>query len=208
MCAGIRDAANLAWKLDLVLRDRAPEALLDSYQEERSPSAQRAIEFSMKLGKVICVPDRAEAAARDEAMAASVGPEPVEAPALPGLDHGLIHRTSPNAGRLFVQGKVHGRWFDDAHGAGWRLVTVDIDAGSINASAREWFESIGGRIVPLPHPDPTYCRWFTDHDTTCALQRPDFYLYGTATTAAGASMLLEDLRRQLSSAHNAQGGFA
>ena len=72
MCAGVRDAANLAWKLDLVLTDRAGEALLDSYEQERLPSARAAIEFSMELGKVICIPDCAEAAARDEAMAATV----------------------------------------------------------------------------------------------------------------------------------------
>ena len=69
MCSGLRDAANLAWKLDLVVAGRASDALLDSYQEERLPSVKAAIEFSMELGKVICVPDPAEAAARDEAMA-------------------------------------------------------------------------------------------------------------------------------------------
>ena len=34
MCSGIRDAANLAWKLDLVLRDLAADSLLDAYQSE------------------------------------------------------------------------------------------------------------------------------------------------------------------------------
>jgi len=30
LCAGLRDAANLAWKLDLVLEGRAPSSLLDT----------------------------------------------------------------------------------------------------------------------------------------------------------------------------------
>src|SRR5262249_14941609 len=34
MCSGIRDAANLAWKLDLVLAGKAPEAVLDTYASE------------------------------------------------------------------------------------------------------------------------------------------------------------------------------
>jgi 3-(3-hydroxy-phenyl)propionate hydroxylase len=37
--SGIQDADNLAWKLDLVLRRRAPESLLDSYDCERIAAA-------------------------------------------------------------------------------------------------------------------------------------------------------------------------
>ena len=39
MNAGVRDAYNLAWKLDAVLRGQAGEALLDSYETERKPHA-------------------------------------------------------------------------------------------------------------------------------------------------------------------------
>jgi flavoprotein hydroxylase len=202
MCAGIRDAANLAWKLDLVLRGVAPAGLLDTYERERLPAARRAIEFSMELGEVICVPDPAAAAARDEAMAAAVGADLVEAPSDPGLDGGLVHDRAPYAGQLFMQGNVNGRPFDDAYGAGWRLVTTGIDVAAIDPVSRAWFESIGGRIVDLAEPDVQpdreYNRWFSDHDTACALQRPDFYLYGTAPTAAGASALLDDVRRDVS----------
>lgn len=197
MCAGIRDAANLAWKLDLVLDGRAGAELLDTYEQERLPSARRAIEFSMELGKVICVPDHDEAAARDAAMAAAVGDEPVAAPALPGLDGGLVYASSPHAGVLFVQGEVRGRPFDDVHGVGWRIVTVAVGVDGVDPGAAEWFESIGGRIVTLTDRDDVYRRWFSDHDTTWALQRPDFHLFGTATTAAGATALLDDLRRRL-----------
>src|SRR4029077_14746269 len=72
MCSGIRDAANLAWKLDLVVTGRATPALLATYEAERRPGAVAAIDTSIALGQVICVPDPAEAAARDEAMAAAV----------------------------------------------------------------------------------------------------------------------------------------
>lgn len=40
MNSGIADAHNLAWKLAAVLRGRAPEALLDSYERERRPVVQ------------------------------------------------------------------------------------------------------------------------------------------------------------------------
>ncbi|MGH9274053.1 MAG: bifunctional 3-(3-hydroxy-phenyl)propionate/3-hydroxycinnamic acid hydroxylase, partial [Acidimicrobiales bacterium] len=125
MCAGIRDAANLAWKLDLVLTGKAPEVLLDSYEQERLPSARQAIDFSIELGKVICVPDAVAAAARDAAMAPLVGAEPSDAPPLPGITEGVIDPESPHAGTLLPQGTVDGRHLDDVHGVGWRLVTID-----------------------------------------------------------------------------------
>jgi len=205
MCAGIRDAANLAWKLDLVLAGCAPVSLLDTYQQERLPSARLAIDFSVQLGEVICVPDPALAAARDEAMAAAVGPEPTEAPAVPGIDQGLVHPAAPHAGHLFVQGTVDGVPFDDVHGAGWRLITVGRDAGRIDPASRQWFESIGGGVVPLTHPEPVHQRWFSEHAATYALQRPDFHLYGTATTAGDASALLDCLHHQLSTDPRPQG---
>jgi hypothetical protein len=197
MCAGIRDAANLAWKLDLVLTGRAGDALLDTYEQERQPSVQRAIELSIGLGKVICVPDPIEAARRDEVMAGAVGPEPVEAPSLPGIDSGLVHPTAPHAGHLFVQGAVGRRPFDEVHGAGWRLVTIDGDIDSLASGARAWFGSIGGQVVWLTEPDRVYRRWFTEHGTAYALQRPDFHLYGTAATAGDAWALLNHLRDRL-----------
>ncbi len=41
--SGIQDADNLAWKLDLVLKGHAPDALLDTYHAERAPAADENI---------------------------------------------------------------------------------------------------------------------------------------------------------------------
>lgn len=40
---GVQDAVNLGWKLALVVRGAAPEALLDSYHTERHPVAERVL---------------------------------------------------------------------------------------------------------------------------------------------------------------------
>ena len=130
-------------------------------------------------------------------MALAVGDEPAPAPGLPDISTGFIHPTTPHAGRQLVQGKDRGQPFDDVHGTGWRLVVLGADFAAIGGDERGWFESIGGRVVALDDPDPLYVRWFAEHDTTCALQRPDFYLYGTAPTAATATTLLADLRNHL-----------
>jgi flavoprotein hydroxylase len=197
LCAGVRDAANLAWKLDLVLTGSTPDALLDTYDQERLASARQAIEFSVELGKIICIPDPDAARARDEAMAAAVGPEPTDAPPLPGIEAGVIQSGSPHAGSLFVQGIVAGRRFDDVHGAGWRLVTSEPEPIALDRDTAAWFASIGGRVATVPADDPVYGRWFAEHGATSALQRPDFHLYGTATSPSGGAALVHDLRTRL-----------
>src|SRR5262249_23597511 len=108
MCSGIRDIVNLAWKLDLVLRGDAPEALLDSYTDERQAHLKRAIRVWVELGKVICVSDRAAATARDEQLlAARSNPELAPpSPPEPRLGPGVIGN-GPAAGALFPQGRVN-----------------------------------------------------------------------------------------------------
>lgn len=205
MCAGIRDAANLAWKLHLTLNGHASDALLDSYDQERLPSARHAIELSVELGKVICVPDPAEAAARDASMAPLVGAEPTDVPPLPGITAGIIDPASPHAGQPFPQGSADGRRFDDVHGAGWRLVTIDPVPIDLDPATTQWFASIGGSAVTVARGD--HGRWFADHDATTALQRPDFHLYGTATSPTGAATLINHLRSRLADQPARQGAL-
>ncbi|MBU7598800.1 bifunctional 3-(3-hydroxy-phenyl)propionate/3-hydroxycinnamic acid hydroxylase [Streptomyces sp. P38-E01] len=68
MCSGFRDAANLAWKLDLVLRGTAAERLLDTYEEERRAQVRYSIGLSVQLGRIICEIEPARAEERDRAM--------------------------------------------------------------------------------------------------------------------------------------------
>lgn len=53
LVAGLRDAANLAWKLTWVLQNRASPAILDSYDEERRPHAQEMIDLAKFMGRLI-----------------------------------------------------------------------------------------------------------------------------------------------------------
>ena len=49
MNAGVRDAYNLAWKLDAALKGQAGNQLLDSYQSERRPHAKAMIDLSIHM---------------------------------------------------------------------------------------------------------------------------------------------------------------
>ncbi len=91
--------------------------------------------------------------------------------------------------------------FDDAVGAGWRLVTdgtVPVDG-----DLADWLQSIGGSVVAvggesgLLDVDGTYGRWFAVNGVAAALQRPDFVLFGTATEPSQVDGLLRSLRDEL-----------
>ncbi len=132
LCSGLRDAANLAWKLDLVLRGLAPERLLDTVDAERQPQNEAVIRLAIELGKVLCQLDPQAAAERDAALRAAGPPPPLElAPLTAGLLHQPIGEPDPLAGTLSVQGVVEragreGR-FDDVVGGGFQLIVADGD---------------------------------------------------------------------------------
>jgi len=49
MSSGVRDAHNLAWKLEAVLRKGADPALIDTYESERKPHAKEMIDISVRM---------------------------------------------------------------------------------------------------------------------------------------------------------------
>jgi hypothetical protein len=215
MCGGLRDAANLAWKLDLVLAGKALETVLDTYASERISHVRAMIDQSIELGKVICVTDPAAAAARDAAMipvageAAQSAPEPHPADLLT-LGPGVRLDGDPYAGHLFLQGRVERGGvtglFDDIVGRGFTLVSVIGDpAAQLDADTARFFALIGGITAQvgggstIADADGSYADWFASAGIAVALQRPDFYLFGTATSADGTGELVRQLQRALAS---------
>ncbi|MES2910670.1 MAG: bifunctional 3-(3-hydroxy-phenyl)propionate/3-hydroxycinnamic acid hydroxylase [Pseudomonadota bacterium] len=51
MNSGVRDAANLAWKLAAVVRGQMPASLLDTYEPERKPHAWSLIQMAVRIGQ-------------------------------------------------------------------------------------------------------------------------------------------------------------
>ncbi|WP_067839337.1 bifunctional 3-(3-hydroxy-phenyl)propionate/3-hydroxycinnamic acid hydroxylase [Nocardia lijiangensis] len=212
MCSGIRDAANLAWKLDLVLSGRARDSLLDTYGDERRPHARSLITMSMELGRIVCLSDPEQAAARDRAFrSGDVAPPPP----FPILTAGLLHRNSHGvpagpAGTLGVQPRVH--WqdrtglCDDLIGGGWTLMTsVAPDQLPLDDDQHALLRHMDTRIVHLTRAkvpgavidiDADLTRWLARHRADVVLVRPDFYVFGAARVDH-AGELVDSLRRQM-----------
>jgi 3-(3-hydroxy-phenyl)propionate hydroxylase len=53
LVSGLRDAANLAWKLAWVVRGRARDSILESYDQERRPHATKMIELAQLMGQLV-----------------------------------------------------------------------------------------------------------------------------------------------------------
>jgi 2-polyprenyl-6-methoxyphenol hydroxylase-like FAD-dependent oxidoreductase len=209
MCSGLRDAINLAWKLDLVLSGSAGEALLDSYGSEREPHARAIIDFSVALGRVICVADPREAAERDARMVPVARAAGLQTPGpAPKLGPGCYDAACAAGGALFVQGRVQRGerigLFDDVVGGGFALVSTQGDpAQALSPEQRAYFATLGGvsahvsRDGALRDVDGAYQRWFEANAAAVALQRPDFAVFGTAAELGGAGALVDALRARL-----------
>lgn len=205
MCAGFRDAANLSWKLAMVLAGTADPSVLDTFTPERSAHVRRAIDVSVEAGNVICETSRPAAAGRDAYMFAAQrggAATPPGASLAAELGTGLMHVDAAGkpvgaAGRLTPQGRIArgGRTglFDQVVGTGFVLLTLDDPDDD---SAR-YLSTIGAHVVRLrdiEDLDGTYTAFLADLDARAALIRPDYYLFGAATGASGVRPLVDALR--------------
>lgn len=69
--AGIRDVANLAWKVAANVRGTGTEALVNTYQAERRPHAVDMVRLSHRIGTVVMNVNPVLTAIRDAAIIAS-----------------------------------------------------------------------------------------------------------------------------------------
>jgi 3-(3-hydroxy-phenyl)propionate hydroxylase len=175
MCSGFRDAMNLAWKLQHVLRRGAPEALLDTYQDERSPHVRAIIERAIDFGALVAVLDPEKAADRDRRVREDHSALLFRLPLLgPGP---LVHA---GGGRLFGQPTIGGELLDDVVGS--RFLVLARDAAALGSSAAEWRDTLGAWVTTLdqlPDPDPSLRAWFDARDIGVAVVRPDRYVLAT-----------------------------
>lgn len=140
LCAGVRDAYNLAWKLDAVLRGTAGDALLDTYCQERRPHVQTVVETAKSFGLIIGELDEQAARERDRRLGAELAAgtaQTIRQSFIPGLSTGLLYRDAfgapgAGAGKLFPQPWVSGEGIgrmrlDDLVRGNFYLVTNDLE---------------------------------------------------------------------------------
>lgn len=173
MCAGIRDAANLAWKLASVIRLGAAPEILDSYQSERLPHVREFIELAIRLGGVINT--KAIEAGLAAGQARENAPVKLEVKK-PLLGPGLALGDLPLAGHLAPQFALKdGRRSDD------RVGYSDVLLVENAATLASRLPHLQAGITILTGEDAEGIGpWLREHGLIAALVRPDRYVRGTA----------------------------
>lgn len=214
LCSGFRDAYNLAWKLDLVLKGISPPSFLDTYVEEREPNTRATIIESVRVGENVIERDLDRAAARDErllALSAQMQQSPADkqliAFRVPGYEAGFIARDAIAAGATFGQSRVrlHGveGAFDDVVGRGFMILARKGDPeAELSADDAAFWRSLGGSFARLGDGaiedlDGYYTGLMDEYGCDVIVKRPDFYIFGAAVSLDGLPPLIDELRRQL-----------
>lgn len=169
MCSGLRDAANLAWKLAAVTRQGADAALLDSYQIERAPNLRATIDMAIMMGKTVCITNPWSAWLRDMKfkLARKLGKLPHGPPAYPPISAGRILAGTAGAGSYFPQPlAAGGARLDEVLGPDrWLIARADL----ANPPLAPFAEALTG--------------WLDKHGAEAVLVRPDRFVFGTGTLA-------------------------
>ena len=194
MCHGLRDVANLAWKMAAVVHDGADPRLLATYQPERDPHVRAVIGAAVAAGRYICLLDPAEAAARDADLRskAAAGVAETAAGLIPPVAAGGGMAGTPGAGERFIQPALDDRLLDDVTGDGWRLFVRDETVPGLRGGVSRIDAATladGGAVLA----------WLDAHAVDAVLLRPDHYVFGTATGSAAPLIAARDRALGLSS---------
>jgi 3-(3-hydroxy-phenyl)propionate hydroxylase len=171
MCAGIRDAGNLAWKLAMVLKDAAPDALLDSYEQERKPHVRTLVATAKEFGQIIGELDPEAARIRDETLRGQLErgeAETIRQRFVPNLTTGIIDHDpgARGAGTLFMQPTIRRHARQDAIGESlllddllrFRFLIASATAVPqtwLSPESRKLWRRLGGERIVIGPPEQT-----------------------------------------------------
>ena len=174
MGAGLRDAANLSWKVAAVIRGTLSPAILDSYETERMPHARSMVKLAILVGRLMTGGGRL-----GDQLRQIIIPSLVHLPhlrrrvlnsATPALSRSaLVQRPAIGrrlAGTLCPNVDLHGVLFDQAVGRGYALVI----RGDAAAACQPRLAAVNAAIV-TSEDSAELNRWLGNAEA--ALVRPD-----------------------------------
>ena len=177
MCSGLRDAANLAWKLAAVAHGDAPDALLDTYQAERAPQVQGIVDAAVGFGRIICTTDAAVAAQRDASFTER-GPRTQTSAPMPALAPGPL--VLAGGGRPVPQAMLAAGPLDDVVGPRWAV----LHRGPIEGAAAAFWHHRGAVFLDAAD-EPSLVEVLDALHADVIVVRPDRYVLGAGADLIG-----------------------
>jgi 3-(3-hydroxy-phenyl)propionate hydroxylase len=178
LCAGVRDAMNLSWKIAAVLSGDLPESVLDTYEVERKPHARALIKLATFIGVAMTQGARA-----GDVLRRLIAPRLHWVPGLrerlldsetpPLRQSALVHRRGSRKslhGRLCPNALLSdGTRYDDMTRGGFVFVT----GVPLLPQQRAVLADRGTEVLEVEAGAPLYT-WLAGGNAVAALVRPDF----------------------------------
>jgi 3-(3-hydroxy-phenyl)propionate hydroxylase len=205
--AGLRDAANLAWKIPLVQAGVCDESLLDSYEAERDAHARDLVEWAVAIGQLMETLAAREAGLPDPHPSADQSAGYGQGRTAPPLRGGVLVEAQVESGRpvgvLLAQPTVRGPdggavMLDELLGSGFAVVARKESDLRIGDAGRAVLQRIGATAVSFEELEVTrgfMDRLFEDHPAVVV--RPDRYVFGVVDEEWNLDRLLLELERKL-----------
>lgn len=191
--SGLRDAANLAWKLSFVLQKKASENLLDTYQLERRPHILALTEITKELGLIVGETDHSKALARDKRLRLemeSSGPVTVRQSLIPPLITGFLDSQGGQlAGSMSPQPNVvtqNGTYLLDDLLSGFSMIKFNADSDKLDVTID--LETANPLTFQCQDTEQLFAAIMPENSMGMIILRPDGVIWSAQNTESNSTI--------------------
>ena len=179
MCAGIRDASNLAWKIANCLRNKFNETLLNTYQSERSLNVKEYIETTMRMGEFVNAVESIQIT--DNIRSDNKGIKSMQS-IKPKLGRGLGNLKDKNRGKIFPQFKIKNNKTLDNNFSKKGMIVLSSD---VNPKTSKYYSILKAKNFS------NVSRYLKNIKSKAILVRPDRFILASARSNKEVNLLLK-----------------
>ncbi|MDG2356622.1 MAG: bifunctional 3-(3-hydroxy-phenyl)propionate/3-hydroxycinnamic acid hydroxylase [Paracoccaceae bacterium] len=193
LCAGIRDASSLAWRLGWVIEGKVNKNIIDSYVQERKSHVREFIDLAVSCGKTIKSGD-------PKLITNYFKLENIEQKNAfdfpkPQLGSGIWMEGDPPLGQISPQ------FFDEVHAlsdynALYKLILFERLALKENLFGKS-LQIVKNWDIAILRANKAVEKWFDCMNVNATLVRPDRYIYGMANDLEGVVDMLDCFQRAM-----------
>ena len=179
MCAGSRDASNLAWKIANCIRNKFDKTILNTYQSERSLNVKEYIETTMRMGEFVNAVESIQIT--DNIKSDNKGIKSMQS-IKPKLGKGLGNLKDRNRGKTFPQFKLKNNKTLDDHFSKKGMIILSSEIKHKNLKNYSLFKAKNLSEVS---------KYLKNINSKAIIVRPDRFILASARSDKDVSLLLK-----------------